>query len=90
MDRIIPIKTFARFLKCHHCYSSFKENVQNSYGRSFPDLAFQFNPSLWLILSFSWKYTKQGVTYWNNINKQWENLYQRTINKINRTTSCNN
>ena len=71
MDRIIPLKTFVRFLKDHHCYSSFKENVQNSYGRSFHDLIFQYKPSVWLLASFSWKETKQGVTYWEDIDKQW-------------------
>lgn len=78
MDKIIPIKAFVRFLKCHHCYSSFKENVQNSYGRSFPDLTFQFNPSVWLIAAFTWKDTKQGATYWENIDKQWKIICEQT------------
>lgn len=74
MEQTVLINTFVRFLKDHNCYLSFKENLQASKGRHFADLTATYHPSLWLILSFSWKYTKQGVTYWNNINKQWENL----------------
>lgn len=81
MDKIIPFKTFVRFLKDHHCYSSFKENVQNSCGRSFPDLTFQLRPSVWLLASFSWKDTKQGVPYWENIYKQWKIMYEQKSNE---------
>lgn len=72
MEQTVFIKTFIRFLKCHHCYSSFKNNIQASKGRHFAYLTAKYSPSLWLMVSFTWAYTKQGATYWKNIDKQWQ------------------
>ena len=36
-------------------------------------------PQSFVMRAFEWKFTKEGHNYWENINKEWEYVYEKYL-----------
>lgn len=63
---------FIAFLKKYKCLQAYRENLKHEKGLTFDKWADLVSSSDYLIGSFVWKPTKQGHSFWSNLNYKWQ------------------
>lgn len=77
---------FLKWLKYKKCYSSFfycYNNVSDYWKKTYLNnklLKYVCNEKEWLLFAFDWTYTKEGSTFWRNLEQEWC-LFLYDINK---------
>jgi hypothetical protein len=68
---------FLKWLKYKKCYSSFYyccNNVSDYWKNTYLHnilLKYVCDEEDWLLFAFDWKNSKEGVSFWSNLNKEW-------------------
>lgn len=71
---------FLAFLQRENALKSFLYNRKNHslMDSSVAYLLDSSEPKLYIFKSFAWNHTKEGVSYWSDLNKEWEAFLERT------------
>lgn len=76
---MISVRDFLIFLSEYKCLGSYWSNVEKSNfvdGYHAEALAFssifESSPREWLLRSFKWGYSNEGIIHWHRLNTLWE------------------
>lgn len=76
-EKELNYRIFLLFLKNKDYYEMFKENFnKDNFGTSIKRLFYKY-PNTIIFHAFSWKNTKEGYDFWNNIDIEWFNFKQK-------------
>lgn len=72
MTDLLQVKHFYKFLKRNRCLKQFIENIVNEhpYYKNKPILTI-LEKYCSVGIGFIWIHTKEGSTFWNEIDKKW-------------------
>lgn len=76
-----PMSIFIGFLKRYDAFDSLKKELIIQKKNYIDSMFCHTSIENWISLSFSWKKTKDGYDFWNDLNKKW--LYIVAENKDN-------
>lgn len=76
-----PMSIFIGFLKRYDAFDSLKKELIIQKKNYIDTMFCHTSIENWISLSFSWKKTKKGYDFWNDLNKKW--LYIVAENKDN-------
>lgn len=75
---MICVRNFLEFLSEYRCLGAYWANFEKSH---FADdystaamtisLVFENCPRLWLMKSFNWELSKEGIEFWSRLNANW-------------------
>ena len=66
-----PMSIFIGFLKKYDAFDSLKKELIIQKKNYIDTMFCQTRIENWISLSFSWKKTKEGYDFWNDLNKKW-------------------
>ena len=66
-----PMSIFIGFLKRYDAFDSLKKELIIQKKNYIDTMFCQTRIENWISLSFSWKKTKEGYDFWNDLNKKW-------------------
>lgn len=75
---MITFRDFIIFLADNHCLGLYWSNLENCcnvtgicrFNQRLDDI-YRHKPNSWLIHSFNWELSKEGISYWCDIDECW-------------------
>jgi len=65
---------FTEFLKGYGVFDSFKKELSIQNKENINTMFCQTHIERWIIGPFSWRRTKQGFDFWNDLHKKWSSF----------------
>ena len=85
-------RIFVSFLKQRQIYTKYIHNI-HKYSYEYLSNKIDEYPSIkdpnynsFLCSAFLWHYTPEGYNYWNDIDRQWRQIYQKIERNVNKNS----
>jgi len=70
-DNSLTNKNFVEFLKDNNIYDQFIYNLKNYNSISLDDYCYKIYITSYILDAFSWKHTKEGYDFWDEMSDKW-------------------
>lgn len=84
-----PMSIFIGFLKRYDAFDSLKKELIIQKKNYIDTMFCQTRIENWISLSFSWKKTKEGYDFWNDLNKKWHYIFAENKDNFFNVTNDN-
>lgn len=84
-----PMSIFIGFLKRYDAFDSLKKELIIQKKNYIDTMFCQTHIENWISLSFSWKKTKEGYDFWNDLNKKWHYIFAENKDNFFNVTNDN-